>query len=55
MRRSAWGARVELIKDMHAVPAQLVGDLSPGDVVLVLGAGDINRIARPLLDALGAA
>lgn len=50
------GARhVELIKDMHAVPAQLAGDLSPGDVVLVLGAGDINRIAQPLLDALGAA
>lgn len=48
------GARhVELIKDMQAVPAQLAGDLGPGDVVLVLGAGDINRIAQPLLDALG--
>lgn len=48
------GARhVELVKDMHAVPAMLAGGLQAGDVVLILGAGDINQIARPLLDALG--
>jgi len=26
--------------------------LAPGDLVLVLGAGNINRIVEPLLDAL---
>ena len=44
---------VELIKDMHAVPAALAPSLQAGDVVLVLGAGDINQIAGALLGALG--
>jgi len=51
----AMGANhVELARDMHAVPQLLVKDLQPGDMVLVLGAGDINRIVQPLLDLLAA-
>jgi UDP-N-acetylmuramate-alanine ligase len=40
---------VELVGDMDAVPAYLAPSLEAGDVVLVLGAGNINRIAAPLL------
>lgn len=43
---------VDLIDDMSTVPARLAPELEAGDVVLVLGAGNINRIAQPLLDAL---
>ncbi len=43
---------VMLMKDMNAVPAALAPDLAPGDLVLVLGAGNINLIVEPLLDAL---
>ena len=51
----AMGANhVELARDMHAVPQLLIKDLHPGDMVLVLGAGDINRIVQPLLDLLAA-
>ncbi len=45
--------RVELVKDMNHVPDMLAPDLEQGDVVLVLGAGSINRIAAPLLESLG--
>jgi len=49
----AQGARnVSLVRDMNSVPELLASDLEPGDVVLVLGAGNINRIADPLLEAL---
>lgn len=51
----AMGANhVELARDMHAVPQLLIKDLHPGDMVLVLGAGDINRTVQPLLDLLAA-
>ena len=40
------------LRDMHAVPSHLAGELREGDVVVVLGAGDINVIAPLLLDAL---
>jgi UDP-N-acetylmuramate--alanine ligase len=51
----AQGARyVELVRDMHAVPECLNGFVEPGDMVLILGAGDINQIAAPLLKTLGA-
>ncbi len=47
------GARhVSLVNDMDAVPELLAPDLEPGDLVLVLGAGNINRICGPLLEAL---
>lgn len=45
-------AHVELSNDMNAVPAYLAPTLQEGDVVLVLGAGNINRICTPLLDEL---
>ncbi len=45
-------AGVELIGDMDSVPKRLAPDLKRGDVVLILGAGNINRIAAPLLKAL---
>lgn len=50
--RDLGAAGVELVKDMNDVPPRLAPMLKPGDVVLVLGAGDINRIARPILEAI---
>ncbi|MCP4641872.1 MAG: UDP-N-acetylmuramate--L-alanine ligase, partial [bacterium] len=48
------GARqVELVNDMNAVPAMLAPDLASGDLVLVLGAGNINQIVEPLMAELG--
>ncbi len=48
------GARhVKLINDMHSVPKVLAADLQEGDVVLLLGAGDINKIAPALIRELG--
>lgn len=44
--------QVELIRDMYAVPECIAPDLRPGDLVLVLGAGNINRICEPILEAL---
>jgi UDP-N-acetylmuramate-alanine ligase len=38
-----------LLRDMHAVPAMLAPELQAGDVVLVLGAGNINRVAGMVL------
>ncbi|HEO71091.1 MAG TPA: UDP-N-acetylmuramate--L-alanine ligase [Candidatus Hydrogenedentes bacterium] len=52
-RARALGAdQVVLVKDMCAVPELLAHELAAGDLVLVLGAGDVNSIVRPLLDAL---
>ena len=50
--RQHGGGHVELVRDMHAVPGLLAPDLKPGDLVLILGAGDINTIAEGLLEAL---
>lgn len=44
--------QVELVNDMHEVPGYLAPDLRGGDIVLVLGAGNINRICGPLLAAV---
>lgn len=44
--------QVELVNDMNDVPGHLAPELRPGDVVLVLGAGNINRICGPLLEAV---
>ncbi|MBI4556398.1 MAG: UDP-N-acetylmuramate--L-alanine ligase [Candidatus Hydrogenedentes bacterium] len=47
------GARhVELVRDMQDVPKTLVPELQAGDVVLILGAGNINRIGTPLMEAV---
>lgn len=50
--RGSGHSSVELIGGMDTVPARLAPDLQPGDIVLILGAGNINRIAEPLLQAL---
>ncbi len=52
--RQQGAGHVALLKDPYHVPERLVPELAPGDAVLLLGAGDINRIARPLLEALEA-
>ncbi len=41
--------QIFLIRDMYKVPDFLVKKLKSGDVVLILGAGNINKIADPLL------
>ena len=43
---------VELINEMHDVPAALAPELQEGDVVLVLGAGDIGGIVPALLQEI---
>lgn len=43
---------VVLVNDMNDAPLVLAPTLEPGDLVLVLGAGNINRIAGPLLEEL---
>lgn len=44
--------QVELVNDMNDVPGHLAPELRTGDVVLVLGAGNINRICGSLLEAV---
>lgn len=51
--RRQGSANVSLLNDMHSVPEMLAPDLRDGDVVLILGAGNINRIAEPILVAVG--
>ncbi len=49
----AAGARhVELVRDKNAVPERLEKVLCPGDILLVLGAGDINQLVPALIDML---
>lgn len=50
--RGGGAQNVRLVQDMNAVPGLLAGELKSGDVVLVLGAGNINVIAKPLLQEL---
>lgn len=51
---SAAGGDVAYIPSIHDVAATLVPQLSEGDVVLLLGAGDINSIADEVAADLGA-
>ena len=46
------GGNVTLVKNMEDVPEAIAPGAEPGDIILVLGAGNINRIAEPILDAL---
>jgi len=46
---------VELLRDKYDVPARLASTVQSGDVVLLLGAGDINTVAPAILKALEAA
>ncbi|NUM52798.1 MAG: UDP-N-acetylmuramate--L-alanine ligase [Candidatus Hydrogenedentes bacterium] len=48
--RREGATHVELVNDVASVPMQLASSLREGDVVLILGAGNINKIAAPLLD-----
>jgi len=50
--RAAGAQSVDLVRDMRDVPGALADSLEAGDVVLVMGAGNINQICGPLLDAL---
>lgn len=50
--RAAGAGHVELVNDMNAVASLLAPDLKPGDLVLVLGAGNINHIVDDLLEKL---
>ncbi len=45
-------AHVELMRNMYDVPNQLAATLKEGDMVLILGAGNINQIAPALLEYL---
>ncbi len=50
--REAGAAHCDLVNRLEDVPALLAPELRPGDVVLILGAGNIDRVAEPLLEAL---
>lgn len=45
--RAAGGA-VEYVADLGDVPPRLAPELKPGDLVLLLGAGDVNSLADPI-------
>jgi UDP-N-acetylmuramate--alanine ligase len=47
-------ARVELVDDPATAVAGLVDRARPGDIVLVVGAGDVTRLCEPILSALEA-
>ncbi len=51
---TAAGGDVTYIPSIHDITATLVPQLAEGDVVLLLGAGDINSIADDIAAALGA-
>jgi UDP-N-acetylmuramate--alanine ligase len=48
----AGASHVELARNMHDVPEYLAPALKPGDMVLILGAGNINQITPALLERL---
>ncbi|MFP6598436.1 MAG: UDP-N-acetylmuramate--L-alanine ligase [Candidatus Hydrogenedentota bacterium] len=50
--RASGADHVSLVSDMNGVANALIPQLEAGDVVLVLGAGDVNRIVPSLLDGL---
>ncbi len=50
--REAGAAHCDLVNRMEDAPALLAPELQPGDLVLILGAGNIDQIAQPLLEAL---
>jgi UDP-N-acetylmuramate--alanine ligase len=44
---------VEYIPDKSKIPGYLKGKLKPGDLVIVIGAGDINRLTPVILQEMG--
>ena len=53
--RAAGHRSVEVVDDLDAALAHLAAYVRPGDLVITLGAGDVNRICVPLADRLRAA
>ncbi len=49
VRRQEPGKMIGLVHDMHEVPAYLADKLQSGDLVMTIGAGDINTIAPALV------
>ncbi len=43
---------VEVISRMEEIPAVIASVALPGDIILTLGAGDINRVGREILEEL---
>lgn len=50
---TAAGGDVRYIPSIHSVADAIAGELQDGDVVLLLGAGDVNSIADEIAAALG--
>jgi len=50
---SAAGGDVRYVPSIHDVTAKVVDELEEGDLVLLLGAGDVNSIADDIAAALG--
>lgn len=50
--REQGASHVDLVRDWKEIPSHVADVAQPGDIVLVLGAGDINRVVEPLLSAL---
>ena len=53
LRTVAGPGEVRYVPSLDDVPAVLVPDLRPGDLVLTMGAGDITTLGPRLLEALG--
>lgn len=51
---AAAGAEPRYVPSVRAVAAEIAAELAPGDLVLLLGAGDINSVADELAELLGA-
>ncbi|MGE5573119.1 MAG: UDP-N-acetylmuramate--L-alanine ligase [Bacteroidota bacterium] len=43
------GARVEFIGSLHEIVPWLLSEVRPGDLVVTMGAGDVDRVARELV------
>jgi len=52
IRRNANGKPVEFIADMQAICDRLMELATPGDLILTMGAGDINTVAQSLAERL---
>jgi len=49
---AAAGGRVEYVPSLDAVPEEIIPELHPGDVVLLLGAGDVGTLTGRIVAAL---
>jgi UDP-N-acetylmuramate--alanine ligase len=49
---AAAGGRIEFVPDLAGVGSTLATNVEPGDLVLLLGAGDVNSLAEPLAQSL---